>query len=533
MNALEIIFGNPLIALFMIVGTGLLLGSVTIRGINLGSSGVLFTALLAGHLGLEIPGGVGSFGLALFVYCVGIGAGPRFFPALAREGGGLAKLSLLIVGVGALSAWALGKAFGLPADLTAGLFAGALTSTPALAAASESGKAASDAVAIGYGIAYPFGVIGVVLFVQLVPRLLKPKAETIEDDESESSSDSVENALVEITNQNLVGEKISEANLSGFSCLISRVMKGERLVPLSSEDRFEEGQKLLMVGKPKSIPLAISYLGKRCKQSVIMDTEHERQRLVVTDKRLSGKSLQELGTLANYGVVVTRISRLGHTFVPSSDTKIETYDVLTSVGQSDGLERFGKAIGHRPQAFDQTDMISLALGLSAGIFCGMIPIGLPGSEPMTLGLAGGPLFVSLVLGYFGRVGRLVGHIPRPTRSLLQELGLVLFLANAGLKGGASLADTVAQYGAVVFMTGALITTIPLLVSYVYARKGLKLNQPQALGGICGGMTSTPALGALTASSSSQQPIISYATAYPVALIMMTVLAKVLIQALAS
>ncbi len=291
------------------------------------------------------------------------------------------------------------------------------------------------------------------------------------------------------------------------------------------------GQILLIVGRPRDTALATTFLGKRSEAAFVADTDHERERLVVTDKKLGGCSLRELALLRNFGVVITRISRLGQEFVPTPDTRLETYDVLTSVGRSDDLKKFAGHIGHRPQAFDQTDLISLALGLSAGIFVGMVPIGLPGGAPMTLGLAGGPLFVALVLGYFGRVGRVVGHIPRPTRMLLQELGLVLFLANAGIIGGGSLAVTIQEFGGVVFAIGAAITLGPVMIAYPVGRKLLGLTQAQTLGGICGGMTSTPALGALTSTSTSQQPIVSYATAYPVSLIMMTVMAKLLLQVL--
>ena len=529
MNILEIVFGNQLIALFTVIGAGLLLGSITFKGINLGSSGVLFSALLAGHLGLEIPGGVGNFGLALFVYCVGIGAGPRFFPALAREGGGLAKLGFVIVASGAALAWWLGRAFGLPADLSVGLFAGALTSTPALAAASEGGGLTAQAVAIGYGIAYPLGVIGVVLFVQLVPRLLKPDPSEQAEEDIATATEGVQNVLVETTNANLVGRRIDEDILAGYSCQVSRIVRNGRLFPLGANETFALGQTLLIVGRPKDIELATTFLGHRSGESFVADTENERERLVVTDKSVGGRRLRELSPLRNFGVVITRISRLGYEFVPTPDTRLETYDVLTSVGHAADIKKFAGHIGHRPQAFDQTDLISMALGLSAGIFVGMIPISLPGGSPMTLGLAGGPLFVALVLGYFGRVGRIVGHIPRPTRMLLQELGLVLFLANAGIVGGGSLAATIQEYGGIVFAIGAAITFGPVLIAYPVARKFIGLTQAQTLGGICGGMTSTPALGALTSSTPSQQPIVSYATAYPVALITMTVMAKLLLQ----
>lgn len=529
MSVLEIVFGNVLIALFIIVGSGLLLGSITIRGISLGSSGVLFSALLAGHLGLEIPGGIGNFGLALFVYCVGIGAGPRFFPALAREGGGLAQLGLVIVVTGAVAAWAAGTLLDLPEALTVGLFAGALTSTPALAAASEPGGLVAEGVAIGYGVAYPMGVIGVVIFVQVLPRFLKSDLTEEGDEDTATALQGVQNVALEVTNPQLVGRTIDESTLADYACQISRVARSGRFSPLRPDETFSLGQVLLVVGRPHDIQLATNYVGKLSEQTFLADTDNERERFVLTNKALGGKRLRDLHIMREDRVVITRISRLGQEFVPTPETRLETYDVLTSVGNAEDLKAFAEKIGHRPQAFDQTDLISLTLGLSAGIFVGMVPISLPGGSPITLGLAGGPLLVALVLGYFGRIGRIAGHIPRPTRMLLQELGLVLFLAQAGIAGGRSLAATIAEQGPVVFLAAALVAVLPILVAYPFARSVLKLTRGQTLGGICGGMTSTPALGALTQSTRSQQLIVSYATAYPVALITMTVMAKLLLE----
>ncbi len=247
---------------------------------------------------------------------------------------------------------------------------------------------------------------------------------------------------------------------------------------------------------------------------------------------MTGQTLREIGPLKNYGIVITRITRLGLTFVPNASTVIEVNDQLTAVGRPEDIKAFAKAVGHRTSAIDATDLLSLSAGLTLGIVIGLIPIGLPGSTPVTLGLAGGPLLVALILGHFGRVGCIVGHIPRPTRLLLQELGLVFFLANAGIRGGGSLAATVQEYGPVLFGLGLCISVIPLIVAWPLARRLFKLDPLQSLGGICGGMTSTPALGALTAKTDSQVPVISYVSAYPVALIVMIIIAKVLIGLLA-
>lgn len=527
----QLLLDQPLITLFAIIATGLLLGNITIKGINLGSSGVLFTALLAGHLGYSIPGGVGTLGLVLFVYCVGIGAGGRFFASVAREGATLAKLALVIVATGGAITWAGAQLLDLPADLATGIFAGALTSTPALAAATEGLKGGASGVSIGYGIAYPFGVIGVVLFVQLLPRILKHDLEAIaaDHDANNIAEDKVETVLVEVTNQNLFGKKIAEAGLSNLNaCQVSRIFKDDQLVPLSYDDAFCQGQLLLLVGRSKEIAIAIDYLGHLSERHILKDVENERQHLLVTDRKIAGSTLRELGPLKNFGVVITRITRLGLTFVPNASTVIEINDNLTSVGRTDDLKKFAKAVGHRSSAIDTTDLLSLSAGLTLGIVAGLIPIGLPGSTPITLGLAGGPLFVALLLGHFGRVGRIVGHIPRPTRLLLQELGLVFFLANAGVRGGVSLVATVQEYGPSLFGLGVLVSVGPLLVAWPLARKLFKLDALQSLGGICGGMTSTPALGAITAKTDSQVPVISYVSAYPVALIVMILVAKVLI-----
>ncbi|KRP37667.1 MAG: YidE/YbjL duplication [Opitutaceae bacterium BACL24 MAG-120322-bin51] len=530
----QLLLDQPLIALFAIIASGLLFGSFTIKGINLGSSGVLFTALLAGHLGYSIPGGIGTLGLVLFVYCVGIGAGGRFFASVAREGATLAKLALVIVAIGGAITWAGAKLLDLPADLATGIFAGALTSTPALAAATEGLKDSASGVSIGYGIAYPFGVIGVVLFVQLLPRLLKHDLEAInaEHEAEDNTDERVVTVLVEVTNQNLVGKKIAEAGISNLNaCQVSRIFKEGQLMPLSYGDEFNQGQLLLLVGRSKEITIAIDTLGRRSDRNILKDVENERQNLLVTEHKIAGKSIRELAPLKHYGVVITRITRGGLTFVPNMATLIETHDNLTTVGRTEDLKVFAKAVGHRSTAIDSTDLLSLSAGLTLGIVAGLIPIGLPGSTPITLGLAGGPLLVALLLGHFGKVGRIVGHIPRPTRLLLQDLGLVFFLANAGIEGGVSLEATVQQYGITLFGLGMLVSVVPLILAWPLARKLFKLDPLQALGGICGGMTSTPALGAITARTDSQVPVISYVSAYPVALIVMILIAKILISLL--
>ena len=527
----DLLLNQPLLTLFTTVALGLLLGRISINGIQLGSSGVLFTALIAGHLGYAIPQGIGTLGLVLFVYCVGIGAGGRFFASVMRDGATLAKLACIIVATGACIAWIGARWLELPVDLAAGIFAGALTSTPALAASAESFSTAAPGVSIGYGIAYPVGAIGVVLFVQILPRILRTDLDSISNNQVEisESGDEVSNVLVEVTNQNLYGKNIATSGITRFNaCQISRVYKANQLAPIKYDDCYEEGQLLLVVGKNNEIELAIDYLGVRSDHPILLDAENERRKLLVTDRRIAGKSLEDLALLKNYGITITRITRLGITFVPGNQAIIEVNDIITAVGQSNDLEAFARAVGHRSNAIDSTDLLSLSAGLTLGIILGLTPFALPGGNPVTLGLAGGPLLVALLLGHFGKVGNIVGHIPRPTRMLLQEIGLVFFLAHAGIRGGTAFLDTFQEHGISLLFLSVCITVFPILLAWYLARNYFKLDPLQSLGGICGSMTSTPALGAITDKTDSQLPVVSYASAYPIALIVMILSAKILI-----
>lgn len=528
----DCLLNQPVLVLFAIIFFGIALGSIPVKGLSLGLSGVIFTALAAGHYGLRIPEGVGNLGLVLFVYCVGLGAGNRFFAALASQGSKLAVLTLVIIGAGVVCTCACGSLFGINSSISAGIFAGALTSTPALAAAMETLAGNTSGVSIGYGIAYPFGVVGVVIFVQLVPKLLRYDLRAQENKTEPSCDTAIVSRLIRVTHAHLAGMAIADYDVfDGMGCRITRIAREGRLVPLSAVDTFEVGGEILVVGQGDSIARATALLGDLCEHTYPMDTSKERRELILTSADYAGKSLRELDPVRKDHIVISRVSRLGFTFVPTADTVLERNDVLTVVGRTGSIERFAASIGHRSSALNSTDLLSLGFGLTVGVLLGMVQVGLPGGGGISLGIAGGPLIAALILGHFGRIGPFVGYIPRPTRILLQDLGLVLFLANAGVAGGADLVHTVREYGAAVFLMGIIVTSIPMLAGYVVAMKVFGMNILECLGGICGGMTSTPALGAIAGKTDSQTPVVSYATAYPVALILMTIGAQVIIRTL--
>lgn len=533
-KAMSTLLHNPAFVLFAILALGLSLGKISIKGISLGSSGVLFVALLAGHFQLRVPDGVTSIGTALFVYCVGLGVGNRFFAALRSKGSNMVLLSLVVVGA-AWSITALAASLtGLDSSMAAGLFAGACTSTPGLAAATEALQSAggdTSAINIGYGVAYPFGVVGVVLFVQLLPRLLRRDL----NEETRSSArtpDQIITRVVRVNHPNLIGRSIAAfAEENVITCRITRVLRDKMLVPLGPQDTFTEGMEVLMVGTREQMERDAVIVGSIDKDAPISHRlADESSEVIMLSKELSNKTLRELDTLNHYGVGISRITRLGVTFVPSADTEIIRNDVLNVVGSPEDIKQFKQACHHRSNAIGAADILSLVTGVALGILVGTITVSSgDGGKGFSLGMAGGPLVVALILGHFGHIGPIAGYMPRNSRLLLMEFALMLFLAGAGVQGGATLVETLRTHGLTMFATGVFITLVPLFLGYIVARRVFRMSLPEALGSICGSMTSTPALGAITAKTDKQAPVIAYATAYPAALILMAVLAKALIS----
>ncbi|MBM3790469.1 MAG: transporter [Acidobacteria bacterium] len=527
------LLNNTLVALFAVVTLGLLLGRVQVLGLSLGSSGVIFTALFLGHLGYRIPEGVGILGLAVFVYCVGLRAGPSFFRGFARQGKDMARLAAVLIALAAGVTWVVATIAEIPVDLAAGMFAGCLTSTPGLAAALERLPPGSDAP-VAYGIAYVVGLVGVVLFVQLLPRLLREDLERLSKSlaDADQAGSQIARQLVEVANPAVVGRKLSDLRIiSESNCQIPRILRGTRLVPITSDFTLEAGEHVLLVGREARLPVIVQLLGKPSERSdYIMDTERERRQIVVTSRRVVGKSLAELKLRTLFGVTVTRIHRHDLEFVPRPEDAIDYGDALSVVGEPERIDRLAEFAGHRARSYHETDLISLGIGITAGVVLGMIRVDL-GGKGVSLGIAGGPLFVALILGHFGRIGPVVGRLPRAAHMFLMDAGLVLFLASAGAEAGRTLMPVLAQHGLKLAAAGILVTFLPLILGFVAARYIMRLSLLQIIGGVCGGMTSTPGLGIITDKTDSDIPVVSYAAAYPVALILVTVFAQVVVSVL--
>lgn len=523
---------DELLALFVVIGLGLTIGKVSFRGISLGASGVIFVALAAGHFGFEVPRIAGAMGMVLFVYCLGIGAGPGFLRVFLQQGKALAIVGVAMNVSAAFVAWCIAKSLEWGPDLASGLLAGALTSTPALAAASERLPGNSE-VAVGFGVAYPFGVLGVIFFVQIMLKLFRDSmAEAAQNDPSTAGKDPIVRVLVEVLNPSVVGKRLRDvAVISHFNCQISRVVVGEKLEPIPSGFTLQLQQRVLIVGRKSRVSDVVDVLGKPCDDSgYALDMERQRRRIVVTSKELVGKTLEQLHLRSRFGATITRISRYDIEFVPQPHEKLQFSDALTAVGEGDALERLAQFAGHREQSLDETNLISLTLGLVFGVMMGSVEFSYGGGS-ISLGLAGGPLLVGLILGHFGRIGPVVGYMPRAARWLCAEVGLAMFLAHAGSQAGSEFVAVVSQHGILLCGGAVMILAVPLVVGVLLARYVLRIGILETLGGICGAMTSTPGLGVVTSQVSSSLPATSYAAVYPVALIIITLLTTGLITLL--
>ena len=535
-NALQ---DNSLVLCFLIIACGMGLGSIRIAGMSFGTSGVLFAGLLFGHLGQQqawqMPSGIGEMGLVLFVYAVGLGAGPTFFRAFRDQGRQLAFLGMTTVLIGAFTVWVLMLLFDVPGELATGVFAGSMTSTPALAsgmeAAAEPGR---ELVSIGYGMAYPVGVVGVVLFVQLLPKVLKFNMASVGEDLQRrlESKNRIDRFLVRISNPAVFGKTLHELRLfDQISGQITRVLQGDQLVPIRPDHVFEEGQVVLMVTDTNTAEMMTMVLGEPSDAKVVINADRDRAVVVATSPNMLNRPLRDLHLRSKYGVTVARIERYGFDFVPNANTSFTMADRVTVVGEPDGLKAFEQAAGHRMRRVHETDLMSLGFGLVAGILLGMVPIRIPGLGDFSLGLAGGPLVAGLLFAHFGRFMGIVGHMPMAARMLTQSIGLAFFLGSAGYKAGGQFVPMVQKYGAQPFLMSIVVTCVALVVGFVLARYVLRMDVLQSLGGMCGAMTSTAGIGAISSKTDCDVPVISYAAAYPAALVLMTIAAQMMVRLL--
>ncbi|WP_216828306.1 aspartate:alanine exchanger family transporter [Alkalihalobacterium elongatum] len=520
---------EPLLLLFVILFLGSWLGQISIKGLRLGTAGVLLVAMVFGHFEYVVSPVVQNFGLSLFIVAIGLQAGPRFFRMMRSSGLIFGIIALLVVFVSVLTTIIVSKAFNLSPALSVGLMTGALTSTPGLAAALQ---ATNDPLAsVGYGIAYPFGVIAVVLFVQLLPRI--QKVDLIQDlnvaKNPVKNSESPEVMTIEVVNTKINKRTLSELKFPKVSSVvISRVIRNQRTIIALNDTVILVGDKLVTVGKKSDLERFCQHIGKKVEVNLNNTDNIQLKKVIVASDEMIGKSMRELRLGRDFGVTVTRIERNGIELNQSPRMRLERGDVLTIVSTEDRLINVEKLFSRRKLTVTNVHIFSLSIILIMGILVGMIPISLPGLGTITLGVAGGPLFVALLIGHFGKLGPIQARYYEPANAVIRDIGLVLFLAGAGTTAGQGLVEVIYSEGLRLVFGGTLITLVPIILGYFIARGLFKLSVVHSLGALCGGMTSTPGLGAVNQLIDSEDPAIAYAAAYPFALILVAISSQLIV-----
>lgn len=516
-------------ALFLIVALGFMLGRIKVKGVSLDVSAVIFIALLFGHYGVFIPKELGNFGLVLFIFTIGIQAGPGFFDSFRSKGKTLIIITMLLIGSASLTAVALKYLCGIDTASVVGLMAGALTSTPGLAVAIDS--TASPLASIAYGIAYPFGVIGVILFVKLLPKImrvdLEKEARTL-DAERKSKFPEMETCLFKVTNDAVFGKTLAELRFSNMTgAIISRMKSnGHILIPMGIT-QLSQNDCVQCVGTKEALSQAELLLGEREEGELPLADTQDIQSLLLTNKKVVGKQLRELRLHQNFGCTVTRVRRSGIDLTPSENLELKFGDKLMVVGEKEGLNGFACMIGNNAKLLSDTDFFPIAMGIVLGVIFGKLNISLGENISFSPGLTGGVLIVALILSAVGKTGPIIWSMSGPSNQLLRQLGLLLFLAEVGTSAGKTLVATFQTSGLLLFGVGAAITVIPMLVAVIVGKLIFKISMLDLLGTITGGMTSTPGLAAADSMVDSNIPSVAYATVYPIAMVFLIMFIQVI------
>ena len=507
-------------SVFLIVALGFMLGSIKIKGLSLDVSAVIFIALAFGHWGVQIPKELGNFGLVLFIFTIGIQAGPGFFDSFRSKGKTLILITILIIASACLTGLGVKYLFGIDTPSVVGLIAGALTSTPGLAVAIDSTQ--SPLASIAYGIAYPFGVIGVILFVKLLPKLLRvdlDKEAQMLEKERRSQYPELNSAMFEVTNDTMCGKTLMQLNMRSMTgAVISRLQRGKEIIIPTANLVLKQGDHIQAVGSDEALKNLELMLGTRLQGEVPLDHDQSIESLLLTKKDMINKQLYELNLQKNFGCTVTRVRRSGIDLSPSPDLALKFGDKLMVVGEKEGLLGVARLLGNDAKRLSDTDFFPIAMGIVLGVLFGKLNISFGDGMSFSPGLTGGVLMMALFLSAIGKTGPIMWTMSGPANQLLRQLGLLLFLAEVGTSAGKNLVATFQESGFLLFGAGALITIVPMLIAAVVGRLVFKISLLDMLGTITGGMTSTPGLAAVDSMTDSNIPSVAYATVYPIAMV---------------
>ncbi|ACL23546.1 aspartate:alanine exchanger family transporter [Chloroflexus aggregans] len=538
---IELLAGNPLLLLFVVSAIGYLIGRIQIGGISLGVAAVLFVGLAFGAIDqrLRLPDIIYLLGLVIFVYTIGLSSGPGFVASLRQRGlrnnlfiGGILVAA---AGITLLIRWALG----LNGAQAAGLYAGSLTNTPALAAVIEqlsrigANEAQRAEPVVGYSVAYPVGVLGMILAIYLTRRLwhidLTYEAQQLR--ELGAIGEHLINRTVLVTNPAIAGQTISElVKHNKWNVIFSRYQHNGNIEIATRTTTLTPGDLVNVVGAPEAVERVAQAIGEIAPEQLELDRHTlDFRRIFVSNPEIVGVPLRDLHLPSTMGAVITRIRRGDAEILPHGDTVLELGDRVRVVTHRDNMERVSNFFGDSYRSLAEIDVVSFGLGMAIGMLVGLIPFPLPAGGTFSLGLAGGPLIVALILGWRGRTGPIVWSLPYSANLTLRQVGMTLFLAGVGTRSGYSFVTTLTQgNGLLLFLGGALITVPVAFATLVIGYKLLKIPFSLLIGMLAGLQTQPAVLAFANEQTGNEAPNIGYAMVYPTATIVKIILAQLLL-----
>lgn len=522
------LFFEPYFALFLIIFLGYLLGKIKVKGISIDVSAVLFVALAFGYYGVVLPSEFKVIGLVLFIFTIGFQAGPSFFETFRKEGIRLFLLAFIIVFTGALVTVCCAIYFSFSKELAGGLFAGAITSTPGLAALTELSHN-NDGI-IGYGIAYPFGVIGVVVFVKILPGLFKmsiSKAEKKYSLELSHKYPKVLNRNFVVENPEIIGKSLKELQLrEKTGSNISRILQNGVAFTPSNFTVLKGGSIIKAVGTEESLIKVQEIVGKPTELGIALNENYDVRFIVVTNKKVLDKTISELHIQSRFNIIITRIRRSGIDFSPTSNIKLHFGDKIKVAGTREDINMLAAFLGDEASKLYDNNYIPIALGIVLGIILGVQKLKI-GVIELSPGLTGGVMAVAIILSRVRKTGPLVFSLTTGASQIFRQIGLLLFLAVVGTEAGANIIAILKTDGLSLLLSGVLVTVLPMIFGVLFAKYVLKIGVLQILGALTGGMTSTPGLAAASSMTKTNSPGICYATIYPIAMILVLIFVQVI------
>mgnify|MGYP001766642262 FL=1 len=532
----------------VVIAAGVFLGKIKIFGISLGIAFVLFAGIAVGHFGFRanthVIEFIRDFGLILFVFSIGLQVGPGFFSSFRKGGITLNLLAMMVVVLGACTAVALHFITGTSMPMMVGIMSGAVTNTPGLGAAQQallqvSGGAGAPQIGLGYAVAYPFGVLGIILTMLIIRKSLsiKVKDELARYDSDMHPADTMpERISLQVKNPEYFGKSIGEISRSlGIGMVVSRVYHNGTLEAAASETVIHENDILLVVTRKGNVEAITEKIGTLSNMDIAEKSGSlVSRRVLVSNKDVFGKKLRSLRLRTRYNINITRVYRSGIELVASPDLRLQMGDKLTVVGDEGSLAKVTEELGNSIKRLDEPNIIPIFLGILIGVILGSIPIRIPGVvHPLKLGLAGGPLIVAILLSRYGYKLHLVSYTTPSANLMLRETGIVLFLASVGIASGEKFVPALASGDGFRWMGyGVIITLLPLLLTGFIARLALKRNYLEVCGLLAGSMTDPPALAFANGIAQNEAPAIAYATVYPLVMFLRIFVAQLLILLMA-